>query len=190
MHTNGYDEALSLPTEEAARVAVRTQQIIAYETGVTDTVDPLAGSYFVETLTDQVEKAAWSYINKIDAMGGAVAAIEEGFMQNEISSSAYKYQNAIESGEEVLIGVNRFQEEEDKARELFSVDDSIRKVQVDKLVSLKAERNTSKVNEALAELERFANDGTNLMPAILSSVEAYATLGEIADVLRKVFGEH
>jgi methylmalonyl-CoA mutase N-terminal domain/subunit len=190
MHTNGYDEALSLPTEEAARVAVRTQQIIAYETGVTDTVDPLAGSYFVETLTDQVEKAAWSYINKIDAMGGAVAAIEEGFMQNEISSSAYKYQNAIESGEEVLIGVNRFQEEEDKAQELFSVDDSIRKVQVDKLVSLKAERNTSKVNEALAELERFANDGTNLMPAILSSVEAYATLGEIADVLRKVFGEH
>ena len=190
MHTNGYDEALSLPTEEAARIAVRTQQIIAHESGVTDTVDPLAGSYLIETLTDQVEKEAWKYIEKIDAMGGSVSAIEEGFIQNEIASSAYQYQTALEKGEEVLVGVNRFEEEEENADEVFSVDDSIRQKQIKKLQTLKKERDNQAVQEALQQLEEDAKNGTNLMPAILACVEAYATLGEIADVLRNVFGEY
>ena len=190
MHTNGFDEALSLPTEEAARIAVRTQQIIAHESGVTDTVDPLAGSYFIETLTDQVEQEAWKYIEKIDAMGGSVSAIEEGFIQNEIANSAYQYQTALENGEEVLVGVNRFEEEEGNAEEVFSVDDSIRQKQITKLKTLKKERDNQAVQGALQQLEEDAKNGTNLMPTILACVEAYATLGEISDVLRKVFGEY
>ena len=190
MHTNGYDEALSLPTEEAARIAVRTQQIIAHESGVTDTVDPLAGSYFIETLTDQVEKEAWKYIEQIDAMGGSVSAIEEGFIQNEIARSAYQYQTSLEKEEEVLVGVNRFEEKEESAEEIFSVDDSIRQKQIEKLQSLKKERDNHVVQGALQQLGEDAKGATNLMPSIVASVEAYATLGEIADVLRKEFGEY
>lgn len=190
LHTNGYDEALSLPTEAAAKIALRTQQIIAFESGVTDTVDPLAGSYFIEALTDELEKAAYIYINKIDAMGGSVKAIEQDYIQQEIANSAYQYQNEIESGEKVLVGVNRFTQPEELATNVFRVDDSIRKQQMDKITKLKKERNNQGVDNSLAALKIAAQGTENLMPYILTSVEAYATLGEIADTLRAVFGEY
>lgn len=189
LHTNGYDEAISLPTESAAKLALRTQQIIAYESGVADTVDPLAGSFFVESLTDEVEAAAWDYISKIDRMGGSVRAIEEGYIQNEIARSAYASQSAIESGEQTLIGVNRFQEEQPATPESFRIDDSIRNVQIEKLRKLKQSRDNEQVKALLGELAEAARDGRNTMPFILKSVEAYATLGEIADVFRQEFGE-
>jgi methylmalonyl-CoA mutase N-terminal domain/subunit len=190
LHTNGYDEALSLPTEAAAKVALRTQQIIAFESGVTETVDPLAGSYFVEALTDEIESAAWKYINIIDAKGGAVKAIEEGYIQNEIANSAYQYQTDIESAERILVGVNKYVDVSGLSPEVFRVDDSIRKLQIDKLIKLKSDRNTSEVEKALASLSLAAKNGANTMPSILSAVEAYATLGEIADTLRTEFGEY
>ncbi|GAA3982562.1 acyl-CoA mutase large subunit family protein [Mucilaginibacter dorajii] len=190
LHTNGYDEALSLPTEAAAKIALRTQQIIAFESGVTDTVDPLAGSYFVEALTDEIEAAAQLYIDKIDAMGGAVKAIEQDYIQQEIAASAYQYQNDIESGEKVLVGVNKFTQSEEAASNVFRVDDSIRQMQIEKIKNLKNKRDNKAVKENL-QLLRIAALGTeNLMPLIVSSVENYATLGEIADVLRGVFGEY
>ncbi|MGZ3835152.1 MAG: methylmalonyl-CoA mutase family protein, partial [Mucilaginibacter sp.] len=190
LHTNGYDEALSLPTEAAAKIALRTQQIIAFESGVTDTVDPLAGSYFIEELTNELEKEAQLYIDKIDAMGGAVKAIEQDYIQQEIARSAYEYQGDIESGEKVIVGVNRFIQEEAAAQNVFRVDDSIRKMQMDKLTELKASRNNAAVQEALRQLGEAAHGTQNLMPFILSAVECYATLGEIADTLRAVFGEY
>ncbi len=190
LHTNGYDEALSLPTEAAAKIALRTQQIIAFESGVTDTVDPLAGSYFIEALTDEIEKAAQLYIDKIDAMGGAVKAIEQDYIQQEIAKSAYEYQNEIESGEKVIVGVNRFTQEELPVENVFRVDDSIRKMQIDKLIELKTSRNNPAVKEALDQLEAAAKGHQNLVPFILTAVESYATLGEIADSLRRVFGEY
>jgi len=190
LHTNGYDEALSLPTEAAAKIALRTQQIIAFESGVTDTVDPLAGSYFVESLTDELEKAAQLYIDKIDAMGGSVKAIEEDYIQQEIARSAYQYQQDIESGEQVLVGVNQFVQKEEKDIEVFRVDDSIRQHQINKLEVLKKERDNAAVQRALLQLEQAAKSEVNLMPFILAAVENYATLGEIADAMRKVFGEH
>jgi methylmalonyl-CoA mutase N-terminal domain/subunit len=190
LHTNGYDEALSLPTEAAAKVALRTQQIIAFESGVTDTVDPLAGSYFVEALTDEVEAAAWRYIDIIDSKGGSVAAIEEGYIQNEIAASAYQYQNEIESGESILVGVNKYIDEEGVKPEGFRVDDSIRKVQIDKLIQLKADRDALAVDNALLELSSSVKNGLNTMPFIIKAVEVYATLGEIADTFRREFGEY
>ena len=190
LHTNGYDEALSLPTEAAAKVALRTQQIIAFESGVADTVDPLAGSYFVEALTDEIEAAAWIYIDIIDAKGGSVSAIEEGYIQNEIASSAYQYQGDIESGDRVLVGVNKYVDTEGLKPEVFRVDDSIRKLQVDKLVKLRSERNADAVKNALSALSQSAKEGSNTMPYILAAVELYATLGEIADTLRNEFGEY
>ena len=190
LHTNGYDEALSLPTEAAAKVALRTQQIIAFESGVTDTVDPLAGSYFVEALTDEVEAAAWRYIDIIDSKGGSVAAIEEGYIQNEIAASAYQYQNEIESGESILVGVNKYIDEEGVKPEGFRVDDSIRKVQIDKLIQLRADRDTLAVDNALLELSSAVKNGLNTMPFIIKAVEVYATLGEIADNFRREFGEY
>ncbi|MCZ4245427.1 acyl-CoA mutase large subunit family protein [Pedobacter punctiformis] len=190
LHTNGYDEALSLPTESAAKIALRTQQIIGFESGVTDTVDPLAGSFFVENLTDEVEAAAWLYIDKIDAMGGSVNAIESDYMQNEISGAAYQYQTEVESGERVLVGVNKFTQEEEGITEVFNIDDSIRKLQTEKLNQLKANRNAAEVKEALGALAKAASTDVNLMPLIIDAVEKYATLGEIADVLRSVFGEY
>jgi methylmalonyl-CoA mutase N-terminal domain/subunit len=190
LHTNGFDEALSLPTEAAAKVALRTQQIIAFESGVTDTVDPLAGSYFVEALTDEVEAAAWKYIDIIDSKGGSVAAIEQGYIQNEIAASAYQYQTEIESGESVLVGVNKYVDAEGIKPEGFRVDDSIRKIQIDKLISLRAERDTLAVEKSLLKLTEAVKQGINTMPYIISAVEAYATLGEIADTFRKEFGEY
>ena len=190
LHTNGYDEALSLPTEAAARIALRTQQIIAFESGVTDTVDPLAGSYFIEELTDELQKAAQLYIDKIDLMGGAVKAIEQDYIQQEIARSAYEYQNEIESGERVIVGVNRFTQEEPPAGNVFRVDDAIRKTQIEKINQLKASRNNAAVQDALQQLGEAARGPQNLMPYILTAVETYATLGEIANTLRSIFGEY
>jgi methylmalonyl-CoA mutase N-terminal domain/subunit len=190
LHTNGYDEALSLPTEAAAKIALRTQQIIAFESGVTDTVDPLAGSYFIEALTDELEKAAQLYIDKIDAMGGSVKAIEQDFIQQEIARSAYEYQNEIERGEKILVGVNRFIDPEVASPNLFRVDDAIRLHQVEKINELKKERGNLAVQNSLDQLFLAAKGSENLMPFILSAVENYATLGEISDTLRRVFGEY
>lgn len=188
LHTNGYDEALSLPTESAAKIALRTQQIIAFESGVTDTVDPLAGSFFVENLTDEVEAAAWVYIDRIDAMGGSVNAIESDYMQNEIADAAYQYQKEIESGERISVGVNKFTQEEEGVTEVFNIDDSIRKLQAEKLAHLRTTRDQAAVDESLGLLKEAAQGDTNLMPLIIDAVEKYATLGEIADVLRDTFG--
>jgi methylmalonyl-CoA mutase N-terminal domain/subunit len=190
LHTNGYDEALSLPTEEAARIALRTQQIIAFESGAPDTVDPLAGSYYVEALTAEVEEKAWALIQKIDAMGGSVSAIEQGFMQNEIARSAYEYQRRIETGEKIIVGVNKFGIKAEAAIPAFRVDDSIRDGQIQKLAALKNRRNAEDVKSLLEKVRQSAVDGTNIMPSVVDAVEAYATLGEIADELRNVFGEY
>lgn len=190
LHTNGYDEALSLPTEEAAKIALRTQQIIAFESGVTDTVDPLGGSFFLENLTDEVEAAAWKYIEKIDSMGGAVNAVENGYIQQEIAGSAYQFQIDLENNERILVGVNKYTGDEELHPEVFRVDDSIRKLQIDKISDLKSERDNDKVQNALKVLDEVAKGKDNLMPAILAAVEAYATLGEIADTLRGEFGEY
>jgi len=190
LHTNSRDEALALPSEDSVLIALRTQQVIAYETGVTDTVDPLGGSYFVEDLTNRVEKAAMDYINRIEAIGGAVRAIEEGFQQMEIMDSAYKYQLEIESEERVVIGVNRFQIEERSPQDLLRVDPVLEENQRRKLSQLKQERDTLAVSGSLDRLKEAAAGTGNLMPPILEAVRAYATLGEICDVLRDVFGEY
>jgi len=190
LHTNGYDEALSLPTEEAARIALRTQQIAAFESGVADTVDPLAGSYFVESLTNEVEKNALALMDKIDAMGGSVAAIEQGFMQDEIAASAYEYQRQIESGEKIIVGVNKFTVEKETAIPGFKIDDSIRTVQSERLTRLRENRDRVKAAACIANIESAAKDGRNLMPFVIEAVENKCTLGEIADVLRGVFGEY
>ncbi|HIC86588.1 MAG TPA: methylmalonyl-CoA mutase, partial [Desulfobacterales bacterium] len=190
LHTNSMDEALCLPSEEAVQVALRTQQLIAYETGVADTVDPLAGSYYVEALTKAIYDRAEEYIRKIDDMGGAVAAIEKGFIQKEIQDSAYRYQKEIESGERVVVGVNRFQMPEEKPTDLLRVDPAVRTAQIKKLEALKKERDNTKVAQALAKLKKIAEGDGNLMPPILDAVKTYATLGEICNVLREVFGEY
>ncbi|MCJ0742506.1 acyl-CoA mutase large subunit family protein [Pedobacter montanisoli] len=190
LHTNGYDEALSLPTEAAAKIALRTQQIIAFETGVTETVDPLAGSYFVEELTDQIEQAANIYMDKIDVMGGSVTAIENGYIQQEIANSSYQYQKEIENAERIIVGVNKFVQEKEELNDVLKIDDSIRQVQVQKLINLRTERNNEEVDKALQQLKNAAKSDQNLMPFILVAVETYATLGEIADTMREVFGEY
>ncbi|MDN3587017.1 methylmalonyl-CoA mutase family protein [Pedobacter aquatilis] len=190
LHTNGYDEALSLPTEAAAKIALRTQQIIGFESGVTDTVDPLAGSYFIENLTDEVEDAAWKYIDKIDAMGGSVNAIESEYMQNEIAGASYQYQKEIENGDRISVGVNKFIQEEQGLTEVFNIDDSIRQLQTEKLNQLKASRDNKAIEQALNNLKDAARTDVNLMPFIVVAVEQYATLGEIADVFRETFGEY
>ncbi|UAY50863.1 acyl-CoA mutase large subunit family protein [Ferruginibacter albus] len=190
LHTNGYDEALSLPTEQAASVALRTQQIAAFESGIADTADPLAGSYFIETLTTEIEQAALELIEKIDVLGGGVAAIEQGFIQNEIAKSAFDYQQKIETGEKIIVGVNKFQQSEQNTVPVFKVDESIEQLQTDKLRKLKATRNNEKVNSSLQKIKKAAVDGRNLMPLVIEAVENYCTLGEIANELRNVFGEY
>lgn len=190
LHTNGFDEALNLPTAEAARTALRTQQVIAYESGVTDTVDPLGGSFFVEELTDKVEEEAWKYIQKIDSMGGSVNAIEQGYIQKEIAATSYKYQSEIERGEKIIVGVNKFTLDEENTPPVFKIDDSIRVQQSEKLKQLRAARDTAKIVGCLKQLEQAATDGSNLMPPIIEAVENYCTLGEVADVFRKTFGEY
>jgi methylmalonyl-CoA mutase, N-terminal domain len=190
LHTNGFDEALSLPTEDAAKIALRTQQIIGYESGATNTVDPLGGSYYVEELTNQVEAKAYEYIQVIEAMGGSVMAIEQGYMQNEIAKSAYLYQQNIESSEKIIVGVNKYTSEDVNKTPVFRIDDSIRQIQIDKINKLKSQRNSSEVDFLLNELKVVAQSDGNIMPSIIKAVEAYATLGEISDVLRSVFGEY
>ena len=189
LHTNGYDEALNLPTEEAARIALRTQQIVAFESGAPDTVDPLAGSYFVESLTAEVEKKAWELIAKIDAMGGSVAAIESGFMQDEIAKSAYAYQKEIESGEKIIVGVNKFTINEPPTNIAFKIDDSIRQVQIEKINTLKQNRDAAKVAACIDAIIAAAKGTDNIMPLVVEAVENKATLGEISNALRSVFGE-
>ena len=189
LHTNGFDEALSLPTENAARIALRTQQIVAYESGVVDTVDPLGGSYFIEELTNTIEAEAWNYIQKIDAMGGSVNAIEQGYIQKEIADASYRYQKDIENKEKIIVGVNNFISDAVNPP-ILRVDDSIRVQQIEKLKQVKAERDNEKVKDDLARLEQAAKDGSNVMPIIIDAVENYASLGEIADTFRGVFGEY
>ena len=190
LHTNSMDEALCLPSEEAVQIALRTQQLIANETGVADTVDPLGGSYYLETLTREIYERAEEYIKKIDEMGGAVEAVEQGFIQREIQDSAYKYQREIEKEERVVVGVNRFQTEEEKPTNLLRVDPEVRVGQIEQLRRLKSERDDEKVKQSLAALKAGAEGKDNLMPLILDAVRAYGTLGEISDVLRGVFGEY
>ncbi|TET85466.1 MAG: methylmalonyl-CoA mutase [Desulfobacteraceae bacterium] len=190
LHTNSMDEALALPSEEAVQIALRTQQLIAYETGVTDTVDPLAGSYYVEALTREIFDRAEEYIGKIDDMGGAVAAIEQGYIQREIQDSAYKYQRDIEKEERIVVGLNRFQVEEEKPSNLLRVDPAVRVAQIEKLKQLKSERDGERLKNTLADLKQGAEGNANVMPLILEAVKAYATLGEICNVLREVFGEY
>lgn len=190
LHTNGYDEALSLPTEEAARIALRTQQIVAYESGVVDTVDPLAGSFYVESLTREIEEAAWKLMEKIDVMGGSVSAIEQGFIQEEIAKSAYAYQRQIEENEKIIVGVNKFESGEAEHIPILKIDDSIQKQQVAKLTEFKNNRDRARVDQCLQDLNDKAISGENLLPVVIEAVENKCTLGEVADELRGVFGEY
>jgi len=190
LHTNGYDEALNLPTEEAAQIALRTQQIVAFESGVADTADPLAGSFFVEKLTEEVAQKAWELIGTIDAMGGSVKAIEEGFMQNEIAESAYNYQRNIETKDKIIVGVNSFISDNEISPPPFKVDDNIRQVQINKINALKEKRDNNKVESCLRNIEEHATNGQNLMSVVIDAVENFCTLGEISNRLRKVFGEY
>jgi methylmalonyl-CoA mutase N-terminal domain/subunit len=190
LHTNSMDEALALPTEDAALIALRTQQIIAHETGVANTIDPVAGSYAIEHLTNEIEARALAYIEKIDSLGGMLRAIESGFVQTEIQKAAYKYQQAVETREQVVVGVNDFIAEEERGIPTLRIDPRIEREQIQRLQALRAKRDAKKMQAAIAELERCAATNENLMPAILGTVEAYATVGEISDALRRVFGEY
>lgn len=190
LHTNGYDEALNLPTEESALIALRTQQIIAFESGVPDTADPLAGSYFVEALTKQIEEDALKLIAKIDAMGGSVSAIEQGFIQEEIARSAYEHQRQVEKGEKIIVGVNKFETNQDAPVPGFKIDDSVRQAQMQKLESLRHNRNNARCDSILQSLNDAANGDENIIPIVIEAVENKCTLGEIADTLREVFGEY
>ena len=190
LHTNSLDEALALPTEDAALIALRTQQIIANETGVTNTIDPVAGSYAIESLTNEIEAGALAYIEKIDKQGGVLRSIESGYIQGEIQKAAYEYQRAVESKEQIVVGVNDFIAEEERPVPTMRIDSDIERAQVARVQALRAKRDNFKTNSALAELARRAATTENLVPAILTAVEAYATVGEISDALRKVFGEY
>jgi methylmalonyl-CoA mutase N-terminal domain/subunit len=190
LHCNARDEALGLPTAEAARLALRTQQVIAYESGVADTVDPLAGSYVIETLTNEIEQRVRDYLQKIDAMGGMLRAIEIGWVQNEIERAAYDYQQALERGDEIVVGVNKFTLDEQEPIEILRIDPEIERAQITSLQRLRAERDNQAVDRALADLPAAARTDENLMPLILRAVEVYATVGEISDRLRQAFGEY
>ncbi len=190
LHTNSLDEALALPTEDSALIALRTQQIIANETGVTNTIDPIAGSYAIEHLSDEIEKGAADYIEKVDAMGGMLRAIESGFVQAEIQKAAYEFQRAVESREQIVVGVNEFIAEENRTIPTLHVDQEIERAQITRLQGLRARRDSGRVRAALGEVRRSASTTLNLLPAILAAVETYATVGEISDALRSVFGEY
>jgi methylmalonyl-CoA mutase N-terminal domain/subunit len=190
LHTNSRDEALSLPTEDSVRTALRTQQIIAHESGVADTVDPLAGSYYIEQLTDAIEQEAVELINRIDEAGGVVACIENGFIAAQIEDSAYQYQQEVEKGERIIVGVNAFQMDEDNSVPVLRVDPQVEDEQVARLTRIKVNRDAAAVEQALVELDRAAREGRNLMEPVLDAVRAYGSLGEICNVLRSVFGEY
>ncbi len=188
LHTNGFDEALGLPTTRAAKIALRTQQIVGFESGVADTVDPLAGSYFVEALTDEVEAAANDYLQRIEDMGGAVAAIEARFMQEEIESAAYSYAKAVDDGEKVVVGVNKFTDAEGEAADVFPIDVKLQQMQIDRTRLVRAERDQAAVDRALADVAETAKGEGNLLVPMKDALRAMATLGEVADVLRGEFG--
>jgi methylmalonyl-CoA mutase, N-terminal domain len=190
LHTNGYDEALALPTEQAARIALRTQQILAYESGVPQTIDPLAGSYYVETLTNEIEQRADQYLEKIEVLGGMLKAIERGFVQQEIQNAAYEYQRQVDHGEAIVVGMNRFAVEHETPIPTQHIDEGLENQQIERLRALRARRDSGPWQASLQQVEDAARSGANLMPAILAAVEAYATVGEISDALRKVFGEY
>jgi methylmalonyl-CoA mutase N-terminal domain/subunit len=191
LHTNAYDEALALPTEESARLALRTQQVLAHESGVADFVDPLAGSYAIESLTDELERRARAYLDRIDEMGGMVTAIEQGFPQREIERRAYEHQRAVERGERIVVGVNAFAEKEEAPpAQLLRIDPAIERSQLERVAALRAARDGERACRALGELGRVAREGENVLPSILACVRASCTVGEIADALRRVLGEH
>jgi methylmalonyl-CoA mutase N-terminal domain/subunit len=190
LHTNGYDEALALPTEEAARIALRTQQVIAYESGVAEIIDPFAGSYAVESLTLQLEQQVQSYFDRIDALGGMLRAIERGWVQSEIQNAAYDYQRAVESGEQVVVGVNRFTREHEPGMPLQKIDSALEQRQVERVQALRLKRDAVQWQTSIHHVEQAAREGSNLMPAILSAVESLATVGEIANAMRRIFGEY
>jgi methylmalonyl-CoA mutase N-terminal domain/subunit len=188
LHTNSFDEALGLPTEHAVRIALRTQQIIGNESGVADTVDPLGGSYFVEALTDEVETAAWDYLERIDAMGGAVEAIEAGFMQDEIEQASYAYAKAVDDGEKVIVGVNRHVEESPDLVEVFPIDPGLQRQQAERVRRVREERDQPRAEAALADVAAAARGTQNLLVPMKDALRARATLGEVSDVLRQEFG--
>ncbi len=190
LHTNSYDEALALPTEQAARIALRTQQVIAYESGVPQTIDPLAGSYYIEALTNEIEKRAAEYLGKIEVMGGMLKAIERGFVQQEIQNAAYEYQQAVDREEAVVVGVNRFEVEEEKAIPIQKIDPALEPKQIERVRALRARRDSRACKDTLKKVEDAARSSENVMPRILQAVEAYATVGEISDAMRRVFGEY
>jgi methylmalonyl-CoA mutase N-terminal domain/subunit len=190
LHTNSLDEALALPTEDSALIALRTQQIIAHETGVANTIDPVAGSYAIESLTSQIETGAKGYLDKIDALGGMLQAIDSGFVQSEIQKAAFDYQHAVETKEQIVVGVNEFQAEEGRQIPTLRVDPALEREQIARLQALRSRRNANETHAALTELERRARTNENLLPAILAAVESFATVGEISDALRRVFGEY
>jgi methylmalonyl-CoA mutase N-terminal domain/subunit len=190
LHTNAKDEALALPTAETAELALRTQQVLAYESGVADVADPLAGSYYVESMTDEVERRAWEYLRRIDECGGALAAVEDGYIQSEIQDSAYEYQRQVERGERVIVGVNRFQSEGPEGPvELLHVDPRVRQRQCDRLTALRARRDNARCAQLIQRLEQAASGTENVLPHIVDAVEAYCTLGEISDAFRRAWGE-
>ena len=190
LHTNARDEALALPTEESARLALRTQQILAFEAGVTETPDPLAGSYFVESLTDQLEAAAQDYLDEIDAMGGTLAAIEAGYQQRQIQEAAYRVQREVEEGERIVVGVNRYTDDEAISPPLQRIDPQSEADQVARVRRIRAERDAGAWERAMSDLDATARSTQNLLPAIIAAVKARATLGEISDRLRVAWGEH
>jgi methylmalonyl-CoA mutase N-terminal domain/subunit len=190
LHTNSFDEALALPTEEAVRIALRTQQIIAYESGVPNTVDPLGGSYYLESLTNQIEQRAREYLDKVEAMGGMLKAIERGYVQAEIQNAAYDYQKQVDQLERVVVGVNRFQIEEEKEIPILRIDPDLERKQVERLRALRTKRDQQKWKAALAGVDEAARNGENLMPHIIEAVESCCTVGEISDAMRSVFGEY
>jgi methylmalonyl-CoA mutase, N-terminal domain len=190
LHTNSYDEALALPTEQAARIALRTQQIVAYESGTPQTIDPLAGSYYVEGLTNEIETRANAYLEKIEALGGMINALERGYVQQEIQNAAYEYQQQVDRNEAVVVGVNRFAMGEEKAIPIQRVDEMLERKQIDRLRALRLRRDPGSWQTSLRQIDGAARSGANLMPHILAAVEANATVGEISDTLRKVFGEY
>ncbi|HZW39873.1 MAG TPA: methylmalonyl-CoA mutase family protein [Ignavibacteriaceae bacterium] len=190
LHTNSKDEALALPTEDAVRIALRTQQVVAFESGVTNTIDPLAGSYYVENLTDSIENEASEYINKIDVMGGMIEAIEAGFVQSEIQNAAYRFEKEFEAGKRIVVGVNKFQIKENEQKDLLRIDMKVQEEQIKFLNKVRAERNNDEVKNKLTELKKAAQGESNLMPFILDSVRVYASVGEICNTLREVYGEY
>ena len=190
LHTNSFDEALALPTEQSARIALRTQQIVAYESGAPNTVDPVAGSYFIESLTDEIEKRAAEYLDRIAALGGMVRAIERGFVQQEIQNAAYQFQQAVDRGEATIVGVNRFAADQEKPVPIQNIDAALERKQVERVRALRARRDAARSKEALDRVVEAGRAGENLMPRILAAVEAYSTVGEISDAMRGVFGEY